>query len=62
MPPFLILTAAAAGMMFGAKAVTREWRRINRELEDAERADAASGRDLRPTLRRDPSTGEWRPQ
>jgi hypothetical protein len=61
MPPFLLIAAAAAGAVIGAKALKREWRRINRELDDAERADAASDQP-RATLRHDPDTGEWRPR
>ncbi len=60
MPPLFLLAAAAAGAVFGAKAVRREWRRINRELDAADRDSAAREQDVRPTLRRDPASGEWR--
>ncbi|MFD1703804.1 hypothetical protein ACFSCV_12405 [Methylopila henanensis] len=61
MPPLLVIAAAAAGAMFGAKALKREWRRVNRELDAAERSAEERDREVRPTLRRDPSSGEWRP-
>ncbi|GLK79439.1 hypothetical protein [Methylopila turkensis] len=61
MPPLLVIAAAAAGAMFGAKALKREWRRVNRELNAAERSAEERDREVRPTLRRDPSSGEWRP-
>ncbi|MBB3973511.1 hypothetical protein [Hansschlegelia beijingensis] len=62
MPPFLLIAAAAAGAVFGAKALKREWRRVNRELDRNEAASLVAERSERPTLRRDPATGEWRPQ
>ncbi len=40
--------------------VVKETRRINEELERARRAARISDREARPTLRRDPSTGEYR--
>ncbi|GLK76621.1 hypothetical protein GCM10008171_18750 [Methylopila jiangsuensis] len=60
MPPFLVIAAAAAGAVYGAKALRREWRRVNRALDESERLREADERDLRPTLRRDPATGEYR--
>ncbi len=62
MPPFLLLAAAAAGAVFGVKAIKREWARVNRELDQADRDAARRDQDARPTLRHDPKTGEWRPQ
>lgn len=63
MPPFLVFAAVAAGAVYGAKAIKREWRRINRELDEADRSavGAEANKTLHPTLRRDPATGEWRP-
>ncbi|WP_261404234.1 hypothetical protein [Chenggangzhangella methanolivorans] len=40
MPPLIVLAAAAAGALFGAKALKREWARVNARLDEAERADA----------------------
>ncbi|HVI30316.1 hypothetical protein [Hansschlegelia sp.] len=62
MPPFLLIAAAAAGAVFGAKALKREWLRVNRELDRNEPASSVAEQTARPTLRRDPATGEWRPQ
>jgi hypothetical protein len=61
MPPLIVLAAAAAGALLGAKALKREWERVNAKLEAAERAEGELGRAERPTLKRDPSSGEWRP-
>ncbi|GLK67679.1 hypothetical protein [Hansschlegelia plantiphila] len=61
MPPFLLIAAAAAGALFGAKALKREWLRVNRELERTEREQAGDA-EPRPTLKHDKTTGEWRPQ
>ncbi|RXF68083.1 hypothetical protein [Hansschlegelia zhihuaiae] len=62
MPPLIVLAAAAAGALFGVKALKREWVRVNARLEEAERAEAAVDRAKRPTLKRDPTSGEWRPE
>jgi len=62
MPPFLLIAAAAAGAVFGAKALKREWLRVNRELDRNEPVSSVAEQAARPTLRRDPATGEWRPQ
>ncbi|MGA7489170.1 MAG: hypothetical protein WBW74_19780 [Xanthobacteraceae bacterium] len=65
MPPFLIspLIKVALGVL-GAGAVVhwavKEVRRINQELERVKTASAIDPRSL-PKLRRDPHTGEWRP-
>lgn len=61
MPPFLLLAAAAVGALFGAKALRREWERVNARLDEAERADPTGEGARRPTLRKDPESGEWRP-
>ena len=66
MPPIIIpqLVKFAFGA-FGAAAlvhwVVKETRRINEELERARRAARISDRETMPKLRRDPSTGEYRP-
>lgn len=62
MPPLLVLAAAAAGALFGAKALKREWARVNARLDETERAEAIRDRASRPTLKKDPQSGEWRPQ
>lgn len=62
MPPFLLIAAAAAGALFGAKAIKREWLRVNRSLEETDRAQDAADRKSRQTLKHDKSSGEWRPR
>lgn len=67
MPPFLIppvlawtLGAVAATAL--AKVLTKEWRRVNDELDARERAAIAeAGRDRAPTLRPGPG-GVYRPE
>jgi hypothetical protein len=60
MPPFVLI---AAGILGGAALVRfaiREGRRINRELDDARKADPVE-QERMPKLRRDPDTGTYRP-
>lgn len=65
MPPILIApllkwTLAAAGGAIVVHWLVKEVRRINEEL-DAQRARVRiSDQETRPTLRRDPVTGEYR--
>lgn len=59
--PLLVIAAAAAGAAFGFKALKREWARVNARLDEAEAAEAELNRASRPTLKKDPATGEWRP-
>ena len=60
MSPLLKWTLAAAGGAMVVHWVVREVRRINAEL-DAQKARARVRDDqARPTLRRDPTTGEYR--
>jgi hypothetical protein len=66
MPPVLLspLVKWTLAMVGGAMVVhwvVKEARRINEELERAKRSVRISERDNFPTLRRDPSTGEYRP-
>jgi hypothetical protein len=66
MPPFLLSplvkwTLVAVGGAMAIHWVVREVRRVNEEL-DARRATARiRDQERRPTLRRDPATGEYRP-
>jgi len=61
-PPVINFTLAAIGIAALAKVLAREWQRVNAELDAGECAAAAvASKDL-PTLRRDPATGEYRPQ
>jgi hypothetical protein len=66
MPPILLSplvkwTLAAVGGALVVHWVVKEARRINEELERAKRAVRISDRENMPILRRDPSTGEYRP-
>ena len=65
MPPILLSplvkwTLAAVGGAMVVHWVVKEARRINEELDRAKRAVRVSDRENMPTLRRDPSTGEYR--
>ena len=64
MPPFLLSplakwSLAALGGAMVVAWVAREVRRVNEEL-DARRAVKIRDQAQRPTLRRDPLTGEYR--
>ena len=60
MPPLILIVAGILGGAALARLVTRESRRINRELDEA-RQSHVDNRDNAPTLRRDPDTGTYRP-
>lgn len=66
MPPILLspLLKWSFALLGGAMVVhwaVKEARRINEELDQAKRAKARiSDLENRPTLRRDPTTGEYR--
>jgi hypothetical protein len=60
MSPLVKWTFAALGGAMAVHWVVREVRRVNEEL-DARRAMARiRDQERRPTLRRDPTTGEYR--
>ena len=66
MPPILLSpllnwSLAALGGAMVVHWVVKEARRINEELDQAKRAKVRiSDAEIRPTLRRDPTTGEYR--
>jgi len=62
LPPFIAWTLAAVGAVAISKMLVREWRRVNAELDAHERAAEPVERRELPTLRRDPNTGEYRPE
>ena len=62
LPPVIAWTLAAVGAVAISKVLVREWRRVNAELDARERAAEPVARDELPTLRRDPNTGEYRPE
>ena len=67
MPPILLSplvkwALAAAGGAMVVHWVVKEARRINEELDNARRVRVPiADQENRPTLRRDPRTGEYRP-
>jgi hypothetical protein len=65
MSPFLISplvkwTLAAAGGAMVVHWVVREVRRVNEELDALRSRVRIRDQERRPTLRRDPATGEYR--
>jgi hypothetical protein len=66
MPPFLFgpavkIVLGALGAAAATRWAAREVRRINDDLDRVRQANEASTtHDDRPTLRRDPQTGDWR--
>ncbi len=62
-PPMIAWAVGAIGAVVASKLLAREWRRINDELDDRERAtrDARAAKVRVGTLRRDPVTGVYRP-
>jgi hypothetical protein len=65
MPPFLLSplvkwTFAAMGGAIVIHWAVKEARRVNEELARAKRAARISDHEARPTLRRDPRSGEFR--
>lgn len=66
MPPILFspLVKWTLAIVGGAMVVhwgVKEARRVNEELDRAKRTVRVSDREQMPKLRRDPSTGEFRP-
>ena len=63
LPPLVAWTLGAIGAVVVMKLITREWQRINNELDQARPVRVTDPERARlPTLRRDPATGEFRPQ
>jgi hypothetical protein len=65
MPPFLFTplvkwTLAAVGGAMAVHWVVKEVRRVNEELEARRAAIKIRDQERRPTLRRDPVSGEYR--
>ncbi len=62
LPPVIVWTLAAIGAAALAKVLSKEWQRVNAELDTHERAAEHAAREHIPTLRRDPRTGVYRPE
>jgi hypothetical protein len=58
--PFVKWSLVAVGSAMVVHWVVKEARRVNEELERAKRAARISDGEDRPTLRRDPETGDYR--
>ena len=62
LPPLVAWTLGAIGSIVVMKLIGREWQRINAELDQARPVRVTDPERARlPTLRRDPRTGEYRP-
>ncbi len=59
-PPLIAWTLGALGAVALTRALAKEWRRINAELDCAAAGDSHE-REKLPTLRRDPLSGIYRP-
>jgi hypothetical protein len=63
LPPIIAWTLGAIGAVVVMKLISREWQRVNNELDEAKPVRVTDPERARlPTLRRDPATGEYRPQ
>ncbi|HSI41544.1 MAG TPA: hypothetical protein VLA00_13455 [Xanthobacteraceae bacterium] len=63
MPPVFIVALGSIGIAALAKLLARESRRVNGELDQSRRSrEADYVATPRPTLERDPRTGEFRPR
>jgi hypothetical protein len=60
LPPLFVLALGAMGAAVAVRWAVREAQRINADL-DRVRSKAEPARDVLPTLKRDPVTGEYRP-
>ena len=61
-PPLVKWTLGALGAAAVVHWVVKEVRRVNAELDEAKARVLVTDRQLYPTLRRDPHTGEYRVQ
>ena len=60
MPPLILIAAGVLGGAALVRFALREGRRVNRELDEARKAGPVEQESM-PKLRRDPSTGTYRP-
>ena len=63
MPQALLVVLGAIGAVIAAKLIAKEWRRVNDELDQSRAGTAPADvkREAMPHLRRDPVTGDYRP-
>jgi hypothetical protein len=63
MPAIVAWTLGAIGAVVLIKLFNREWQRVNAELDRVNPVRVTDPeRTAMPTLRRDPTTGEYRPK
>jgi hypothetical protein len=61
MPPVFVLALGLMGAAVLVRWCVREAHRVNAELDNIRRAAAPVDRATLPKLKRDPETGEYRP-
>jgi hypothetical protein len=63
MPAIFAWALGAVGAVFMVKLLNREWQRVNTDLDRVKPVRVTDPeRAAMPTLRRDPTTGEYRPR
>jgi hypothetical protein len=63
MPAIFAWALGAVGAVFMVKLINREWQRVNADLDRVKPVRVTDPeRAAMPTLRRDPTTGEYRPR
>ena len=63
LPSIVAWTLGVIGAVVVTRLISREWQRVNAELDQAHPVRVTDPERARlPTLRRDPVTGEYRPQ
>jgi hypothetical protein len=63
MPAIVAWALGAMGAVMLARLLSREWQRVNGELDRVKPVRVTDPeRAAMPTLRRDPKTGEYRPR
>jgi hypothetical protein len=61
-PPLIGWALGALGAAVVAKVVAKEWQRINGELHPSGPIAETPAREQLPVLRRDPTSGVYRPE
>ena len=61
-PPMIVWALGALGAAVVAKVVAKEWRRVNEHLHPGGSVAETPAAERIPTLRRDPSSGVYRPE
>jgi hypothetical protein len=61
-PPLIGWALGALGAVVVAKVLAKEWQRVNEELHPGGPIGDAPAREKIPALRRDPTSGVYRPE